>query len=87
MFTDLLLKNRTANRSRLLTEDISEVVFERELHNQTNQESLKIKKQLPSCKIFKNENSDKVMLNKIIFSGNNDVFNPSSHFLNAPIEN
>jgi len=85
-FTDLISKYRTTNRSKPITENISEVVFEHRLDNQINQESIKRNKQLPSRKIFQNENSGEVMLNKIISNENNDVFNPS-HFLNTTIEN
>ncbi|XP_025196684.1 probable serine/threonine-protein kinase nek3 isoform X2 [Melanaphis sacchari] len=62
-------------------ENISEVMYEHKLHNQTNQES-------PSRKFYQSLKSDQVSLNKIVAKKNDNVFTPTSHkFMDIPLEN
>jgi len=68
-------------------ESISEVVYERELHNQTNQESVQFPKSQTRI-FYQSSNSNQVALNKIVAKKNDDVFTPTSHkFMNIPLEN
>lgn len=61
-------------------ESISEVLYEKKLHNRRNQP--------PSQIFYQSSNSGQVTLNKIISKENDDVFIPSTHhFLNIPIQN
>ncbi|XP_060845060.1 mucin-2-like isoform X2 [Rhopalosiphum padi] len=68
-------------------ENISEVVFEHELHNQKNQESVKFPKP-PTRRFYQSLNSDQVTLNKIVAKKSDDVFTPTSHkFMDIPLDN
>ncbi|XP_026820234.1 uncharacterized protein LOC113558859 isoform X2 [Rhopalosiphum maidis] len=68
-------------------ENISEVVYEHELHNQKNQEPVKFRKP-PTRRFYQSLNSDQVTLNKIVAKKNDDVFTPTSHkFMDIPLEN